>query len=287
MPGGTFYRSYDGVSYPTVPVDCCKDKSYPATISTFRLDKYEVTVGRFRKFVAAWDTGWRPAPAAGKHAYLQGGKGLDDSGNPGGHEPGWNAAWDAQLPTDAANWSTNLACDTSAYTWTPAPGTNERHPINCVTWYDAYAFCIWDGGFLPSEAEWNYAASGGNEQRVYPWSVPHDSTAIDCSYADYGDNSNQCDSGTMEVASESPKGDGRWGQTDLAGNVAEWNVDAYASPYAAGACVDCGYFGPSAERVMRGGAFGSGTVGALASWRFKTTPALRATTFGIRCGRAP
>src|SRR5690606_7167704 len=46
VTGGTFDRINDG--------------DFPATVSTFRLDKYEVTVGRFRKFAAAWDGGWRP-----------------------------------------------------------------------------------------------------------------------------------------------------------------------------------------------------------------------------------
>jgi sulfatase modifying factor 1 len=44
----------------------------PAKVSTLRLDKYEVTVGRFRKFVDAWVGGWRPMAGEGKHAHLNG-----------------------------------------------------------------------------------------------------------------------------------------------------------------------------------------------------------------------
>ena len=61
-------RSYDDVSYT--------DPSYPATVSDFWLDRYEVTVGRFRKFVQAWDGGWRPQRGAGKHLHLSNGDGV-------------------------------------------------------------------------------------------------------------------------------------------------------------------------------------------------------------------
>ena len=151
-------------------------------MSTFRLDKYLVTVGRFRQFVAAWNNGagWLPAAGSGKHTHLNGGLGLANSGAAGTYETGWVATDDSEIaPTDA-----NLDCDSAYNTWTSSAGTQENLPINCVNWWEAYAFCIWDGGFLPSEAEWEYAAAGGSQQREYPWGSTDPGTAN--LYAIYG-----------------------------------------------------------------------------------------------------
>jgi formylglycine-generating enzyme required for sulfatase activity len=116
-----------------------------------------VTVGRFRQFVrAVVQDGWSPTPGAGKHLRLNGGKGLAVNG--GGFEPGWKGAW-PQLAAAAADWDTNLECGAGKWTWTSEAGPDENEPINCESWYEAYAFCIYDGGFLPSEAEWNFVAS--------------------------------------------------------------------------------------------------------------------------------
>src|SRR5262249_26405726 len=135
----------------------------------------------------------------------------------------------------------------------------ENKPINGVSWYDAMAFCIWDGGYLPTEAEWNYAATGGGEQRAYPWSNPAASTIIDCSYANYYPGAyctNNPTGGVNRVGFESPKGDGRWTHSDLAGNVWEWVLDWYVNPYPnPQACNDCANLNPSAGRVIRGGGF--------------------------------
>src|SRR5689334_21712444 len=66
VPGGTFARSYDGVDY--------LDRSYPATVSDFYLDKYEITVGRFRAFVNAGmgTQASPPADGAGAHPKIPG-----------------------------------------------------------------------------------------------------------------------------------------------------------------------------------------------------------------------
>jgi formylglycine-generating enzyme required for sulfatase activity len=100
----SFSRSYDGVGFA--------DDRWRAQVSSFRFDKYEITVGRFRTFVAAVVAGWKPPAGAGKHAHLNGGKGVAASG--GGFEPGWDPSWvtSDDLPTDRATWDDryHLAC---------------------------------------------------------------------------------------------------------------------------------------------------------------------------------
>jgi sulfatase modifying factor 1 len=292
LPEGNVLRSYDGVTPGYTSA------AFPATVASFWLDQYEVTVGRFRRFVTAVVGGWLPAAGSGKHSHLNGGQGLADDGDAAGPtEPGWDTNWNATLGTTADAWNTALACKSTA-TWTPTAGANEHLPASCMTWYEAYAFCIWDGGFLPSEAEWNYAASGGTEQRVYPWSVPASSMAIDCSDANYYGASMGTDycvmpgmgvpgaeGATNAVGSESPLGDGKWGQSDLAGNVFEWNLDYYA-PYVS-PCSNCGNFTDTSARVIRGGAFGNPASLQLTSARNSDDPLSRTISLGVRCARAP
>jgi formylglycine-generating enzyme required for sulfatase activity len=269
VTGGTYYRG--------------NDAAYPATVSDFRMDKYEITVGRFRKFVAAWVGGWRPAAGAGKHTHLNGGSGLAATG--GGYEAGWDTAWSSNLATTTAGWDTNLMKNATYQTWTSSPGTQENRPINYVTWFEAYAFCIWDGGFLPSEAEWNYAAAGGGAadgQRQYPWSVPPSSTTIDCTYANYSG----CGGNTKDVGATSTKGDGKWGQSDLAGNVREWNLDWYASFYLT-PCTNCADLTAASYRVVRGGSFDYNAPYLLSWRRYGDTPTDRNYYSGARCVRAP
>ncbi|APR83575.1 Hypothetical protein A7982_08924 [Minicystis rosea] len=273
VTGGSFFRSYDGVTFTS--------KTAAATVSSFQLDKYEVTVGRFRQFVSAWVSGWRPAAGDGKHDHLNGGSGLMDSANAGMYESGWDTAWSTKLASSAGIWNSNLSC--SPQTWTPSAGSREKQPINCVNWYEAYAFCIWDGGFLPTEAEWNYAAAGGVEQRVYPWSSPSTSVVIDCTYANYYD-SGSCYSSFNNVGSESPKGDGRYGQADLAGNVYEWSLDWFA-PYVT-PCSNCAYLASGSTRVRRGGVFDALPGVLVTSYRGYYTPASHDLDSGLRCARS-
>lgn len=259
----------------------------PASISAFRLDRYLITVGRFRQFVAASAAGWVPPAGAGKHAHVGHGQGLNDSAG-SGHEPGWQAGDDIQLATTTADWTTRLTCEPSFQTWTAAPGSNEALPINCIDWYDAYAFCIWDGGFLPSEAEWEYAAAGGSEQRAHPWGAidPGAGTVYEIAGCNYPPGSNAC-SGVESVApvGTATLGAGRWGQLDLAGELSEWTLD-WLAPYA-DPCVDCVQLTDFSYRVTRGGSFGTDTDNLLPAARDGDVPLARNAFHGARCARAP
>jgi formylglycine-generating enzyme required for sulfatase activity len=279
LVGGSFYRSYDAASF--------MDKSFPATVSPFRLDKYEVTVARFRQFVGAVIAGWLPQPGSGKHVHINGGHGLTDSSATASYEAGWGSTWTANLATTQSAWNASLAGSTC--TWKPTSG-NDNLPINCLTWYELYAFCIWDGGFLPSEAEWNFAAAGGGAsdgQRVYPWSSPPISSNIDSSFATFNNGPAGLPSA---VGLDSPHGDGKWGQTDLAGNVSEWILDWY-SDYVV-PCTDCSYLAAGTgtpQRAVRGGGWYDSAFEITVSTRIyqPTDPTLRGDFRGGRCARAP
>ena len=274
VPGGMFYRSYDGVSGGKYN----SRASNQATISNFRLDRYEVTVGRFRAFVRAHAL--PPAVGAGAHA------GIDGSG--------WLSSWQTQLPETPDDLEKSLASCGPQSTWTTDPGANENRPINCITWYEAMAFCIWDGGYLPTEAEWNYAAAGGGDQRAYPWSVPTnppgqmDPLAIDGSRASYAGS----DMSLLDVGSKSPAGDGRWGHADLAGNVWEWTLDAVPGPGSSDdptypfPCTDCAILDPvSPQRLQRGGAFDSDASDLRTGERAENDAGVVHPNVGMRCAR--
>jgi sulfatase modifying factor 1 len=282
VTGGTYFRMYtnDGTG-PTGEAD-------PATVSSFRLDKYLVTVGRFRQFVSAWNAGYTASAGSGKHSYLNNGNGLNAT--QGGYEAGWVASDDSNVaPTDA-----NLACGGTETTWTPSPDIKEKLPINCVNWWEAYAFCIWDGGFLPSEAEWEYAAAGGSQQREYPWGSTAPGTSNQ--YAIYGTISGNCYypsgksapcSGAASIApvGTATLGAGRWDQLDLAGDIFEWTRDWYA-PYV-DPCTDCTVL--SGEYMaLRGGGFSWDMSNLLPPSReVFTLPSNANQSWGFRCARSP
>jgi sulfatase modifying factor 1 len=265
----------------------------PATVSGFRLDKYLVTVGRFRQFVNAWNNGagYTPPAKSGKHTHLNGGLGLAVGPNVNAgqtYEPGWATSDNGNI----APTNTNLACQSGGYdTWTTSRSSQENLPINCVTWPETYAFCIWDGGFLPRDAEWEYAAAGGSQQREYPWGSTAP-TAAPNKYAIYGclypSGSGGC-TGVTNIArvGTATLGAGLWGQLDLVGEVWTWNLDWYGDGSYTNPCTDCANLTPSFFRPVRSGNFLGATLDSRPPGRGCLTPMYRGSDDGFRCARTP
>jgi formylglycine-generating enzyme required for sulfatase activity len=254
------------------------DPSLPATVSSFRLDVYEVTVARFRAFVKAGQGTQAMSPLLGEGAHPK----IENSG--------WHADYTEGLTVDSAALRAAVAPGPQGgkahCTWTENKGDNESRPMNCITWFEAFAFCAWDGGRLPTWTEANYAAAGGSEQRDFPWGGAIDSSRAiyDCT-AD-GSAARECSfDDLLPVGSRSPQGDGRWGQADLSGNVAEWVLDYAALPYSM-PCNDCSKTIPDEQRIFRGGAYDHPAEFLQSGTDAKQPPTSRYDGIGVRCARS-
>jgi formylglycine-generating enzyme required for sulfatase activity len=118
---------------------------------------------------------------------------------------------------------------------------------------------------------------------------------IDCDRANYQVSESPamyCTNGSIggvnRAGFESPAGDGRWGHSDLAGNVFEWTLDYYGEyPLP---CVNCADLtAGTVERVLRGGGFFNEKVSLLRS-NYRDTyhgPNVRSPSYGLRCARTP
>jgi formylglycine-generating enzyme required for sulfatase activity len=180
-----------------------------------------------------------------------------------------------------------------------APEDRGKHPINCVTWEMADAYCKTRKKRLPTEAEWEFAARGP-DGRKYPWGdeLPSASLLNACgkecmswakkNHVDptgmnavmYADDDGFA---TTAPVGSFPAGKSRYGVQDVVGNVWEWVSDWYA-PYTNAEVTDPKGPDGGDEHVIRGGAWN----GAMAAWvrptfRYHDTPAKRSHGIGFRC----
>lgn len=258
---------------------------HAARVDPFLLDRFEVTVGRFRRYLHAYD-GTAPARDSGAHPRIP--------------SSGWRSEWDQLLPTSTAQLTRVL--DECGSTWSNVPSGGESRPINCVSWYEAFSFCIWDGGRLPTEAEWEYAAAGG-ENRLYPWgaTAPLPNTApLLAVFGCFFDGKAGCAPVDLPPVGNAPAGTGRWGHQDLAGSVWEWTLDrydSYVAPQRVGVtsdaitdaitCDNCANVDGGEGRIFRGGDFHHDDPLLLRSTtRLGFVADHRDFTRGFRCARA-
>lgn len=155
-----------------------------------------------------------------------------------------------------------------------------EHPINCVTWEQASAYCQWAAKRLPTEAEWEKAARG-TDQRRFPWGAdPPEPRRL---------NYNN-DVGATRAVGSYPDGVSPYGVHDLSGNVLEWTADYYAADYYAISPAQDPP-GPPAPaegefRVARSSSWNIGDERALTTTVRNNFPAATAdAALGLRCAR--
>ena len=269
-----------GAANPVVcPTEGCavEKPEHSVAISRYFLDDRETTVKAFRGW---WKDG-HVTPTAGDVIYTAG----------DGTQVKWDKAWSVKEPA-VADASNNA-------TWKgAADAANDALPINYVDWPTALAFCVASGGRLPTEAEWEAAASG-RASRLFPREAPNtankgpSAAMVPCTRAISGASGADCGPPSAPTTgSERFSFDGAY---DLTGSVSEWVLDV--QPPGGSACVgNCYPSGLTADPILwvDGVAFHSVRGG---SWMDTAPAKLRAqarafeqastqsAAIGLRCAR--
>lgn len=213
-----------------------------ARLSTFRIDTTEVSIADFERFTSA------------------GGYGKAEL---------WSEAGRAWLKANPAGAGTTAR----------AAGRTGDHPVVAVTWYEADAYCRWAGGSLPTEAQWEYAACGG-DGRTYPWGEDPQVNAADRE----GQPRRPVDDvGTVPVTQGRAGTSGPFGLIHASGNVWEWTADWYAPVTSTETQVDPTGPAQGSWKTLRGGSFLNLLSYQTCPHREPARPDRVAFTTGFRC----
>ena len=254
----------------------------------FFLDPKEATVGRFK----AWVNAGKPMPCDTGQCTL-------DPGGPHATELLWLSSWN--LKASAETYKSAASCYRTDNSFNAEPtynGADDAVPINCLNWYQAVAFCFWDGQRrLPTQIEWQWEATGRGRGRTYPWGDSPAPTATNddagCALAIWRNgagtlnNYNGC--GFPRLGGSAPAGASFDGVLDMAGSVYEWTWDESWNVFPPQLPDD--YSGPSLDagvyqRISRGGGFTSDEPNLHTDTENSYGPEAAIADIGVRCAKS-
>lgn len=185
--------------------------------------------------------------------------------------------------TEVSNASYKLcvqakACDTAPYLDDPELGIDD-HPVVGVPYEDAIAFCRWVGKRLPTEAEWEYAAKGG-DLRKWPWEGGFKANLANT-------NSEGDDHRTTAPVNAYEDGSSPSGAINMAGNAAEWVSDYFDPTLYRKIKSATDPKGPDTgrERVVRGGSYLDASHLVRVAARRAKLPTESDNSIGFRCAK--
>ncbi|MFH1024122.1 MAG: SUMF1/EgtB/PvdO family nonheme iron enzyme [Planctomycetota bacterium] len=228
---------------------------HEVTVGAYLIDKTDVTVGQFRRFVESTGYVTEVEKSGGAYVYY------DD-----GIKGDWNSKdkWGDWLQKADANWRN------------PYFKQDDNHPVVCVSWWDAVSYCQWAGKRLPTETEWEKAARG-TDGRNWPWGNVWDGRKANVD-ASRDVNVTKGILWTTAVG-HYPDGVSPYGLLDMAGNVWQWCADWYdwTRRYTNSKEVYSNYY-----CVTKGGSFGCNEGGALGATQGRELPMSGNCQLGFR-----
>ena len=156
-----------------------------------------------------------------------------------------------------------------------------NHPVSEISWNEAFAYCTWVEGRLPTEAEWEKAARGETMQ-AYPWGDEQPN----CELANLRDDRKGACLGDTAAVGSYPLGASPYGVMDMAGNVWEWVMDFYVHDFSGHLInLDPLTEGSDYKRIIKGGSFDYNSYTMRIAYNSDHSEDERKISFGFRCMR--